>query len=272
MGTAALVVGWFAADHVDELTTAAPPAAAVSASPAPSVEVPVMAAAPAPSAAPTPAPTPRPAPEEPLGTFRMTRYYVAEESGFARPDGGDGDAVLASAGHGGVTIYDDRGCKPLAHLGARFAEVLDVQGTGRLRDGRVVNISGPCRCASSPCYRTVGDHAPWGLNATSRPLVPFRSVAVDTKVIPLGTLLYIPELDGLTMPGQEPWGGFTHDGCVIATDVGGHIDGLQIDFFVGRFAYKKALDARRKMKHVTVMRGEQRCAAHKPSRSAKAGT
>jgi hypothetical protein len=26
------------------------------------------------------------------------------------------------------------------------------------------------------------------------------------------------------------------------------------------------------MKHVTVMRGEARCAAHKPSRSAKAGT
>jgi len=202
----------------------------------------------------------------------MTRYYVAEESGFARPSTGGGDAtVLASAEPAGVTVYDDRGCKPLAHLGKRFAEVLDIQGTGRLRDGRVINISGPCRCPSSPCYRTTGESARWGLNARSKPLEPFRSVAVDPKVIPLGSVLYIPELDGLTMPGQAPWGGFTHDGCVVATDVGGGIDGQHIDFFVGRLAYKKALDARRRMKHVTVYRGDTRCTSHRPSQSAKAG-
>lgn len=204
----------------------------------------------------------------------MTRYYVVEEKGFAgpkTPEGDDGEAVLASAAPGGVTIYDDRGCKPLATLGTRFTEVLDVQGTGRLRDGRIVNVSGPCRCGHSPCYRPMGASAKWGLSALSKPLQPFRTVAVDPEVVPLGSLLYVPELDGLTMPGSPPWGGFIHDGCLDAIDVGGGIDGKHLDFFVGKFQFKKALDNRKKMKKVTVYRGEDRCVREGSKVARKAG-
>ncbi|MCA9675662.1 MAG: hypothetical protein H6708_18380 [Kofleriaceae bacterium] len=212
-----------------------------------------------------------------LGTFRMTRYYVAHEAEFKRAPapavatdadgeaddgGGDGDEVLAATAPAatGVTIYDDRGCRPLATLGARFYEVMDVQGTGKLRDGRVVNVSSPCSCDTSPCYRVMPRTSPWGMSASMRPLQPFRTVAVDPEVVPLGTLLYIEELDGLTMPGQAPWGGFVHDGCVIAADVGGHIDGMHVDFFVGRYQYKKLIDRRRRMKYVTIYDGARRCA------------
>jgi 3D (Asp-Asp-Asp) domain-containing protein len=214
-------------------------------------------------AAPAPAPAPAPdadaAPDGLMGKFRLTRYYVADED--------DMKVVLAS-GRGGVTLYDDRGCKAIATVGRRFAEILDVQGTGRLRDGRVVNVSKTCRCGHSPCYRAMGDGAKWGMSATSRPLQPFRTVAVDPSVVKLGSVLYIAELDGLTMPGRAPWGGFVHDGCVVASDRGGGIDGKHLDFFVGRFEYKKALDTRRKLKSVTVHRGGARCG----SGSARGGT
>ena len=104
-----------------------------------------------------------------------------------------------------------------------------------------------------------GSDARWGLSARGEPLVPFRTVAVDPKVIALGTRLYIPELDGLTMPGPPPWGGFVHDGCVVATDVGGRIRGRHVDFFVVRQVHKNAFDARWKLAKVTVHRAEDRC-------------
>jgi hypothetical protein len=50
-------------------------------------------------------------------------------------------------------------------------------------------------------------------------------------------LLYVPLLEGRTMPGRAPWGGFVHDGCVVADDTGGHIGGNRLDLFVGRRAY-----------------------------------
>jgi hypothetical protein len=55
--------------------------------------------------------------------------------------------------------------------------------------------------------------------------------------VKLGTLLYVPLLEGRRMPGRAPWGGYVHDGCVIADDTGGHIAGNRLDLFVGRKAY-----------------------------------
>ena len=249
----------------------------------------------APAIAPVPIALPAPPPEpevevdpELLGTFRMTRYYVAQESDYRRPapavaaaaeaapSDADGEVVLASAAAApapvaGVTIYDDRGCRAIATLAPRFYEVLDVQGTGKLRDGRVVNVSEPCRCGTSPCYRVMPSSEPWGRGATSRPLQPFRTIAVDPRVIPLGSLVYIAELDGITMPGHAPWGGFVHDGCVIALDVGGGIKGMEIDFFVGRFGFKKVLDAQRRMKKVTAYDGTRRCQVKGPHVARRAG-
>ncbi len=191
-----------------------------------------------------------------LGRFLMTRYYVAEEFGKVAKD----DVVLADGVPAGVTIYDDKGCRPIATLAPAYVALLDVEGTGKLRDGRVINVTKECGCGHSPCYRSVPSKARWGLGVGMRPLQPFRTISVDPQVIPLGSMVYVAELDGMTMPGKAPWGGFVHDGCVIAADVGGGIDGTQIDFFVGRHAYKVALDARKKMRHVTVYDGTVHCA------------
>jgi len=110
-----------------------------------------------------------------------------------------------------------------------------LQGTGKLHDGRVLNIWGACSCEHSPCFKVT--QAQWGTSGSGKSLQPFRTVAVDPKIVKLGSLLYVPLLEGRTMPGRQPWGGYVHDGCVVADDTGGHISGSRIDLFVGRKAY-----------------------------------
>lgn len=86
------------------------------------------------------------------------------------------------------------------------------------------------------------------------PLVPFVSVAVDPEVIPLGTRLYVKELDGAPLPS-----GGHHDGCVVAQDVGSKIKGRDIDWYVALKASYQYLDKLLQLTHVTVHDGGARC-------------
>lgn len=215
---------------------------------------------------PAPAPEVAPAPEKPasqsgprrLGEFTITFYYVIGEDEVttksklvaandnrkaAKPeeeneesDGQDGgEETLAAIAPDPVTLYEGKSCEPIADVSKEFAAQIALQGTGKLHDGRVVNIFGPCKCRRSPCFKVT--QAQWGTSGSGRPLQPFRTIAVDPKVVKLGSLLYVPLLEGRTMPGRAPWGGYVHDGCVVADDTGGHIAGNRIDLFVGRKAY-----------------------------------
>jgi 3D (Asp-Asp-Asp) domain-containing protein len=153
-------------------------------------------------------------------------------AGLAGSAGSDAE-LIAAAPPEMVTLYGSGpGCEQIAETTREFADELTIQGTGKLRDGRVLNIWGRCDCPSSPCWKVTEQQ--WGLGGSGRPLQPFRTVAVDPKVVRLGSLLYIPLLEGRTMPGRAPWGGFVHDGCVVADDTGGAIRDHQMDFFVGR--------------------------------------
>jgi 3D (Asp-Asp-Asp) domain-containing protein len=70
-------------------------------------------------------------------------------------------------------------------------------------------------------------------------LQPMRTVAVDPKVFPRHSLLFIKETVGLKLPD-----GSTHDGYWYASDVGGAIKGARIDLFTGAgVASMKALQA-----------------------------
>lgn len=204
--------------------------------PAPAAAIPVQA----------PAPTDKTvgykAPKQ-LGDFSMTFYYVIGEDEVAKAKpanakapkaGAELAAVASDPDPDQVTIFQD-GCRPIATVSREFATQLQIQGTGQLRDGRVLNVWGACKCGRSPCFSVTASK--WGTSGSGRPLQPFRTVAVDPKVIPLGSLLYIPLLEGRLMPGRAPWGGFVHDGCVVADDTGGHIDGNRLDLFVGRRGY-----------------------------------
>ena len=59
-------------------------------------------------------------------------------------------------------------------------------------------------------------------------VVPMRTLAVDPRVVPKGTVVFIKETVGLPLPG-----GGVHDGLWYASDVGGLIKGDRIDLFTG---------------------------------------
>ena len=234
-----------------------------------------------------------------MGDFHVTFYYVIGEDEVPadRPKAGppaaavaqasdneeqsadnettdavaDDDIALASNHHAAtvtadiavppVTLYNAGSCAPLAQVSHHFASEVEMQGTGQLRDGRVINISGACRCEHSPCFHETSRR--WGSSGNGRSLLPFRTVAVDPKFVKLGSLLYIPDLDGRMMPGTPPYGGFRHDGCVAADDTGGNIDGHQLDLFVGRRSYYQGLarggSSHAWARHVDVFDGSTRC-------------
>lgn len=63
-------------------------------------------------------------------------------------------------------------------------------------------------------------------------LVPYRTIAVDKTVIPLGTVIYIPSARGkeVILPSGTK---VKHDGYFFTADVGGAIKGNHIDTFLG---------------------------------------
>jgi len=188
---------------------------------------------------------------QPIGKFDITFYYVIGEEEVAKmaakkaaandnqvvdEAGGEAEETLAAVTPPElITIYEPKACAPIADVTHDFLAQLELQGTGKLRDGRVLNIWGGCPCEKKPCFKVTENQ--WGTAGSGKPLQPFRTVAVDRRVIKLGSLLYVPLLEGRTMPGRGPWGGFVHDGCVVAEDTGGGINGHQLDLFVGRKGY-----------------------------------
>jgi 3D (Asp-Asp-Asp) domain-containing protein len=144
-------------------------------------------------------------------------------------------------------------------VGSDFSKALALAGTGRLGDGRVLSYAGPCSCPSTPCYLVADADHPWGYGVKDIALAPFRSIAVNTSDIPIGTPLYVPAFDGLSMPGDKPWGGFVHDGCVRADDTRTSLATKQLDWFVAFGAYQQKLDADLKLVSVIVHEGGTRC-------------
>ena len=67
-----------------------------------------------------------------------------------------------------------------------------------------------------------------GLDSLGCTPVPLRTVAIDPRVVPKRTKLFIKETVGLKLPG-----GGVHDGIWYATDTGGGIKGSKIDLFTG---------------------------------------
>lgn len=115
--------------------------------------------------------------------------------------------------------------------------------TGEFQSYAYVNSKGPVQ---ADCDRWLGQLAdnikqasrrarfkrlasPLDCADRSRPLTPFRTVAVDPDFIQLGSVLYIDELRGekFQFNGRE----IIHDGYLIADDFGGAVERNQIDMF-----------------------------------------
>jgi 3D (Asp-Asp-Asp) domain-containing protein len=71
---------------------------------------------------------------------------------------------------------------------------------------------------------------PLGCGVRNHPLMPFRTIAVDPAVIPLESVVFVPELRGrlFAYQGRD----YVHDGYLFAGDRGGAIRGRHIDVFL----------------------------------------
>ena len=148
----------------------------------------------------------------PFGTVDITYYWVAFEGDYS----GTADTVLETCAY-----------EYLATVPYDFAVALRLEGTGKLNDGRLLNVDCSCDGGFS-CFVELGAGFPWGMGSASNPLEPYVSIAVDHANISHGTVLYSPDLDGVALPESG-----SHDGCLRADDVGGGIIGMHIDWFVG---------------------------------------
>jgi 3D (Asp-Asp-Asp) domain-containing protein len=146
------------------------------------------------------------------------------------------DFPSEGAGAKDATLYD-AACAPIARVTQRFHDQVCVQGSGRLAPSGTVSFAKrDCACAAvcprtgqKICFERLDPaRFPSGRGATGGPIIPLRSVAVDTSVIPLGTAIYVPELVGLPRVDGSP-----HDGCFVAEDRGLKVVGRHLDVFTG---------------------------------------
>lgn len=128
-------------------------------------------------------------------------------------------------------------CQPIAEVPQSFHDSVCVQGSGKLASGQTISYAKrDCPCASE-CPRTGAricfealdpDQFPWGRGASGKAILPLRTVAADTSVLPMGTMVYIAVFDGLMLPD-----GSRHDGCFQVQDRGSKVKGAHLDVFTG---------------------------------------
>ncbi len=177
------------------------------------------------------------------GTFKMTFYWLAYESEYANEPAR-------------VDIYTRHGFV-IGRFPQTFVFEFKLEGSAVLQDGRVLNYDGRCKYGIGFCFQTLDPQEhPLGKGGQGRALLPYRSVAVDPRFVPLGTPLFLPELVGLILPD-----GSRHDGCVRADDTGGNIRRRELDFFVESYTNYKFMDEQLAGdNHVTPYVEEARCA------------
>ena len=148
-----------------------------------------------------------------LGTFAPTFYRILDERGSEWTDGETKVELLTASG------------ELVARVNTEFKRRLDVEGSARLRDGRVVNLH---EKVEGNWRYVVAIGAPFGLGVEGYKLVPYRTLAVDPQVIGIGSVLYLPAFEGVRLPSGE-----IHDGFAFAHDIGQSIKGRRVDVFVG---------------------------------------
>lgn len=185
------------------------------------------------------------------GRFLLTQYWIAHETPGARDRSSE--------------AIQDRHGRTLAWSCPQFVRSLSMEGTGRTWDGRLLNWDR--RVNGRACFVEVDPHLyPFGVGVQGFALVPFRSLAVDPRFVPLGHTVELPELIGMPLPD-----GSRHDGCFVAVDGGGAIRGHHLDLFLPGATWWRQLQASGHLaRHVTVTLDAPRCSparrfAYRPS-------
>jgi 3D (Asp-Asp-Asp) domain-containing protein len=127
--------------------------------------------------------------------------------------------TMAFSGSGEPVPYDTAATAPGS---IKTAETADLSAE------QLELMSGdPDWRASARLYHAGGGGATGNDSLGCRP-IPMRTVAVDPRVIPRRTKLFIRETVGLPLSNGE-----VHDGYWYASDTGGAIKGAKIDLYTG---------------------------------------
>lgn len=161
-----------------------------------------------------------PSPSDPIpegfthvGDYRPTFYWVGTEQRSSD------QRTKELIGMDGTTV--------LARVTERYWRTIRLEGTGRLLDGRILNFGRWAgEVGGQILWVEVDPYAPYGYGKDFRPLIPFRSIAVDPNKIPLDSEIYIPQARGAVLPD-----GAIHNGYFKAVDIGQAIQELRIDIF-----------------------------------------
>ncbi|KAG2227111.1 hypothetical protein INT45_003841, partial [Circinella minor] len=158
----------------------------------------------------------------------LTQYWIPKEGD--KDEDNDGNSVSLT-GPKTKELRSSSG-KTIAKVSEATYEKFQMEGTGLLKDGQMVNLD-----SGKDEFMTVDRKKdPFGIGEDDDvALDPWVSVAAND--LDRGTTLYIKELDGFKLPG-----GKAHNGCVRVDDEGWSFDGCQLDFFVLKYDSYKAME------------------------------
>ncbi|MGQ9708144.1 MAG: 3D domain-containing protein [bacterium] len=138
-----------------------------------------------------------------LGKFRVTYYWVVEEKDYPKSSS--------------VPLYSIDG-KLVGRFHSSFVRDFKTESAARLRDGRCLSY-----LKKKDRVQVVERFLGHGGNT----LTELKSIAVDPKLIPLGSKVYIPQFEGVAVNGKQL------NGVFYAHDVGSAVKGNHIDIFLG---------------------------------------
>lgn len=139
-----------------------------------------------------------------LGKFKITYYWAVDESDYP---------VSRSS-----AIYLADGSL-LGRFSSAFVQAFKIEAAALLKDGRKISYMKLANRAE------VVDRF---LGCGGHKLTELKSIAVDPRIIPLGSTIYIPQAENAVINGQP------QDGLFYAGDIGSAVKGKHIDIFVGR--------------------------------------
>ncbi|MGB9742889.1 MAG: 3D domain-containing protein [candidate division WOR-3 bacterium] len=148
-----------------------------------------------------------------LGKFKITYYWVVEEKDYPKSRT--------------TPLYTADG-KLVGRFSPSFVKDFKTESAARLRDGRCLSyLKRQNRVMIVERFLGHGGHT----------LTELKSIAVDPKVIPLGSKVFIPQFEGVSINGKQL------NGLFYAHDIGSAVKGNHIDVFIGDKDYLPLLSS-----------------------------
>jgi 3D (Asp-Asp-Asp) domain-containing protein len=141
-----------------------------------------------------------------LGRFKVTYYWAVEEAEYP--------AIKSQP----VYLADG---SLLGRFSSAFVKAFRTESAAKLRDGR---------CISYMKLRGRAEVVDRFLGYGGHKLTELKSIAVDPRLIPLGSIVYIPQAENVVVDGKP------QSGVFYAHDIGSAVKGKHVDVFVGRKA------------------------------------